>query len=274
VTVHRIKIAHLSDPHFGTTTPEKKEALRSILKTLSPTWVVLTGDITQRAHRAQFVEAREFCDSLAPLEVMAIPGNHDIPLFNLPNRLLDPYSGYERDFGFPVGDRKKFGPFEIVLCNSTDRFRHVQGELHPRDLTRLSQFASDSSVRIVAFHQPLDCPKHVDEKNLLKETEDSVPVMKANKVDLALSGHIHDPMTSLSDDRYPGGRNFVVSVAGTCLSSRTRYLAPNSFHLIDITSEGDCARLVSTRYDLLAGGFFGPLEEKTLVRASRDGWSW
>ncbi|MES2965651.1 MAG: metallophosphoesterase [Bdellovibrionota bacterium] len=273
MTGHRIKIAHLSDPHFGTTTREKKDALREILMNLSPDWVVLSGDITQRAHKTQFEEAKAFCDSLTPLDVMSIPGNHDIPLFDLSSRLFSPYAGFENDFGFPVSDRRKKGPFEIILCNSTDRFRHIQGELHSRDLARLGSFSGDSTVRIVAFHQPLDCPKHVDEKNLLRKTDQSVPALKINKVDLTLSGHIHDPLTRLSDDRYPGDRNFVVSVAGTCLSSRTRYLAPNSFQLLDISTEGETARLVSTRYDLLQGGFFGPLSEKVLVRPQRDGWT-
>lgn len=250
----KLRIAHLSDPHFGTTETNKKAALRERLFDLSPDWVVFSGDITQRARRSQFEEARDFCGSLVPLDVLAVPGNHDIPLFNLFDRLARPYRGFERRFGFPVRDRRKKGPFELIACNSTDRFRHIQGEIGTVDLERLRSFADESVIRIAVFHQPLDCPKPQDEKNLLRFTAESVPLLQSAMIDLTLSGHIHDPLAVVSGNRYPRGRKFVISVAGTCLSSRTRSFAPNSFHVVDLESEPSPTMAI-TRYDLLENEF-------------------
>lgn len=250
----RLRIVHLSDPHFGTIEESKKVALHDRVMQLAPDWVVLSGDITQRAHAIQFEEAREFCKSLSPLDVIAVPGNHDISLFNPFERFVRPYHGFETHFGFPVRDRRKRGGFELIACNSTDRFRHVQGELGDEDLERLRYYADDSDLRIAVFHQPLDCPKIQDEKNLLKFTDESVPRLQQAKVDLVLSGHIHDPLAHTSATRYPKGRKFVISVAGTCLSSRTRSFAPNSFHFIEIEAAPQ-ARLSITRYDLLQKEF-------------------
>jgi hypothetical protein len=59
----------------------------------------LSGDITQRARASQFKSARAFCDRLAIARLMALPGNHDIPLFNLYQRLFTPYARYLQAFG-------------------------------------------------------------------------------------------------------------------------------------------------------------------------------
>lgn len=249
-----IRIAHVSDPHFGTTDENKKNALRERLLQLAPDWIVISGDITQRARRSQFTEAREFCRSLSPIEIIAVPGNHDIALFNAFERFISPYRGFERTLGFPIRDRRKRGPFEVIACNSTDRFRHIQGELGAEDLRRIGNYSDESAVRIAVFHQPLDCPKPQDEKNLLRDRDESVPRLQSSKVDLVLSGHIHDPLVISSASRYPEGHKFVISVAGTCLSSRTRSFAPNSFHFVEIET-GDETAMAITRYDLLKEEF-------------------
>jgi hypothetical protein len=65
---------------------------------MRPDVLVLSDDITQRARPAQFRAARAFVDRLGAL-VLAIPGNHDIPLFNLWTRLRRPYAHYSAAIG-------------------------------------------------------------------------------------------------------------------------------------------------------------------------------
>ena len=50
----QLRIAHLSDPHFGTILPGVREGLLATLAELKPDLILLTGDITQRARRSQF----------------------------------------------------------------------------------------------------------------------------------------------------------------------------------------------------------------------------
>lgn len=271
---HRMRIAHISDPHFGTTTSEKKESLKRRLLSLTPDLVALSGDVTQRARRSQFLEARNFCDSLSPLPVVSVPGNHDIPLFNFPARFLLPYNGFKKIFKSPTSGQRTMGAVELIAVNSTDPMRHIQGDLTEHDSNLISQFSDQSLFRIVMLHHPLDCAKSVDEKNLLKEPEHAISLFENAKVDLLLSGHIHDPLARLTNVRYPQvQRPLISALAGTCLSSRTRSGAPNSFNLIDIQLDEQNVKLEITRYDLTDQGDFQPLHTASFYRHGRDHWT-
>jgi hypothetical protein len=91
-------LLQISDPHFGTEQAEVVEALVMLARQQRPDLLVLSGDITQRARPAQFRAARAFTDRLgAP--VLAVPGNHDMPLFDLWARLRRPYGRYIAAFG-------------------------------------------------------------------------------------------------------------------------------------------------------------------------------
>lgn len=266
------RIVHISDPHFGTTTDQKISALVEKIKELKPDAIALSGDITQRAHHNQFFAAKEFCQSLADFKIVAVPGNHDIPLFNLPARALLPYFHFKNTFGFPLNSQLNLGVVELLGLNTTHPKRHIQGELYHREILRLSNFTAKAKVRIVMFHHPLDCAQKTDEKNLLINGQDALPHLEKAQVDIVLSGHIHDPLARLSSDRYPQGqRPMVLAVAGTCLSSRTRSGAPNSFNFLEI-SNLENLDLKIVRYDLTNAGQFQPLSEVQFRRDNILGW--
>ena len=92
-------LLQVSDAHFGTERADVVAALEVLVRAQRPDVLVLSGDITQRATRAQFRVARAFIERLGVPVVLAIPGNHDIPLFNLAARLLWPYARYAQAFG-------------------------------------------------------------------------------------------------------------------------------------------------------------------------------
>ena len=96
-------LLQISDPHFGTEQTPVVQALVALSREQQPDLVVLSGDITQRATEEQFRAARTFMDRLG-VPFLAIPGNHDIPLFNLRARLFNPYSRFRHAFG--QSDRK------------------------------------------------------------------------------------------------------------------------------------------------------------------------
>lgn len=245
-----VRIAHLSDPHFGTILPGVREGLLASLRELDPNLVLFTGDITQRARAAQFREAKDFTRALKPRSVIAVPGNHDIPLYNVFGRFLDPYRGFRRLFKDHVEKDGLHGRVQIFGLNSTSRFRHIQGDFNlERIRRRLREAAPESLVRIAAFHHPMDCAKHVDDKNLLRGRNEVLPIFEDAGIDLMVGGHIHDPHVSLTTTRYPQARRpMIVAVAGTCSSWRTRPGAPNSFNLIDVETDGD-PLITIKRYD-------------------------
>ena len=267
-----LTIAHLSDPHFGTINEGVAEGLLRSLNKLSPSLVLFTGDITQRARRSQFTAAKQFTHCLQPTPVIAVPGNHDIPLFNLPTRLFNPYWGFKNLFKDQLEKDFTHGDVQVFGLNSTSRWRHVQGDFKiSRIRKRFSGPRSDSVVRIAAFHHPMDCFRDVDEKNLLRGRDQTIQVLDQAQIDLVVGGHIHDPFVTLSTKRYPQiKRPMILAVAGTCLSWRTRKNAPNSFNLIEVNTAGD-PRITIARHDMKADFSFIQVSQNQFRRED-SGW--
>jgi len=91
-------LAHLSDLHFGRSEAAVVSSLVSALEKVRPDLIVISGDLTQRARPAQFREARAFLDALgAP--TLVVPGNHDVPLYNVLQRFFTPLGRYRRYIG-------------------------------------------------------------------------------------------------------------------------------------------------------------------------------
>lgn len=89
-----IRILHASDLHMGDCEPVLLEALLDAVCTLAPDVLVVTGDLTEAGRRRQF---RAVADWFArcPVPVVACPGNHDVPVFDLGGRVLAPWRQYE-----------------------------------------------------------------------------------------------------------------------------------------------------------------------------------
>ncbi len=269
----RLRIAHISDSHFGTIYPGVSEALLKALKELNPDLVVFTGDITQRARISQFRSAKKFVDQLHPLPVLVVPGNHDVPLFNLPARLFWPLRNYKKVFKGPMEEKFLGKNVGVLAFNSTFRFYQIQGRLNLKETEeKLSQLRNQCQVLIVAFHHPLDCAKSVDEKNLLKNRDAVISLFDKYKVDLVMNGHIHDPFAELSIDRYPSiARPMILSLAGTCTSWRIRKNSPNSFNLIEVEST-DKGRIEICRYDKNPENVFFEKKRYCFAGSPSGGW--
>ena len=92
------RIAHLSDLHFGRHDDEIVTGLLRALKAIAPDIYVISGDLTQRARRAQFAAAKAFVDELRAtgLPVIVVPGNHDVPLYDVARRFMRPLNRFRR----------------------------------------------------------------------------------------------------------------------------------------------------------------------------------
>lgn len=241
-----MRLLHLSDPHFGTERADVYPALMAAIAEARPDLVVISGDLTQRARRDQFRRTAQFIEALRPLPVLAVPGNHDIALYNIWSRLAHPYRGFRRTLR---------GRGEIELCNdqlevfgfnSAKPWRHKRGELSASRLARRLAAPRLAPLRVGVFHHPLDVRREAEVSQLLQQSNRIAQTLAEHDVDLVLSGHVHDPLITTSQSRYPAlDSAFVISVAGTCLSTRLRANVSNSFNLI-VHDEG---HLQIARYD-------------------------
>lgn len=229
-------LLQVSDPHFGTERPPVAQALLRLARAQAPDVLLLSGDITQRARRGQYAAARAFVERLGVPRVLAIPGNHDIPLFNVAERLLAPYREHVRAFGPELEPEHASDDLLLLALNTTRPWRHKDGEVSAAQIERVArrlERADARQLRIVAVHQPVAVTQPRDRTNLLHGHEAAVRRWAAAGCDLILGGHIHLPYVLPLSARFLDLPREVWAVqAGTALSSRLRHEADNSVNLV------------------------------------------
>ncbi len=184
-------LLQVSDPHFCTERAAVVQALERLAHALRPDVLLLSGDITQRARRWQFSRARAFVERLRVPAVVAISGNHDIPLFNLAARLFWPYANHRRAFGRDL--EPEFGDDDVLVLavNTTRWYRHVDGEVSAAQIERVAQRlvqARPALWRIVVLHQPVAVTCATDQHNVLHGHEGAVRRWAAAGADLVVGG--------------------------------------------------------------------------------------
>src|SRR3954471_22415928 len=88
-------IAHISDIHFGRTDPAVVEGLIADFAGRRPDVLVVSGDFTQRARAGQYMAAADYHRRL-PAPQLVVPGNHDIPLYDVIRRFFFPLQRYRK----------------------------------------------------------------------------------------------------------------------------------------------------------------------------------
>lgn len=224
-------LLQVSDPHFGTEQPKVVLALVALARAQAPDLLVLSGDITQRARRAQFQAARALVDRLG-LPWLAIPGNHDIPLFDVATRLCRPYARHREAFGADLEPVHASPGLLVVGVNTTRWWRHENGEVSERQAERVAGLlaaATPPQLRIVVVHQPVAVPRLEEAHNLLRGHGPACRRWAAAGADLVMGGHIHLPYVA----PLPGlARPMWAVQAGTAVSHRVRDGIPNSVNLL------------------------------------------
>lgn len=239
-------ILHLSDTHFGTEQPEAAAALLQLAQDIRPDLAILSGDVTQRARRTQFTAAGRFVEALAASAKLVIPGNHDIPLFNIFARVFNPYGNYRRVFGRSLEPQFSNQDVLVIGVNATRPWRHADGEVSAAQIERVCQQlqrALPAQLCIVAVHQPVYVERESDRENLLHGHQQAIQAWAAAGADLILSGHIHLAyMRNLHGRVGNLTRPLWTLSAGTAVSRRIREGKPNSVNLIryDATQPDTC----------------------------------
>ncbi|RYY90301.1 MAG: metallophosphoesterase [Comamonadaceae bacterium] len=252
-----LALLQISDPHFGTEQAGVVGALRQLAAAQAPDLVVLSGDITQRATRGQFSAARAFVDSLQAPAVLALPGNHDIPLFALGARLLDPYGRYRDAFGDELEPVHESADCLVIGVNTTRWYRHEDGEVSATQVERVAarlMQATPRQLRVVVVHQPVTVTRAEDASNQLHGRQAAVTRWAAAGADLLLGGHIHLPFVKPLHEAFPDCARALWAVqAGTAVSNRVRAGAPNSVNLVRYTPGAGARQCNVERWDCAAG---------------------
>ena len=218
-------ITHLSDIHFGRVDSRVVEPLVQAIEAVAPTLVAVSGDLTQRARRSQFRAARHFLDKLR-FPVLVVPGNHDVPLFNLAARFIDPYGGYRRHIQKNLEPVYENDELIAVGLNSSRAFPfHGGGRLNERQVVRAAarlKSAPHGAIKIVVTHHPFDLPDTHGDEHLIGRSDMAMRHLADAGADVFLAGHLHVSHVGHAATRYQiAGHSALVVQAGT-ISTRGR----------------------------------------------------
>jgi 3',5'-cyclic AMP phosphodiesterase CpdA len=252
-----IRIAHLSDIHFGGELARAADAAAEAVAQFDPTVVVVTGDLTLNGRPREFRAARDWLGRFSH-PTLVTPGNHDTPYWNLPLRALRPFDRYKR----------YIGPHELVgfdapqlSIRALNSARGAQPRLNWSKgaiaLDKLRRIDWSGGVRVFACHHPLIDLEGSPVTGGVHRGALAAELLSAAGVELVLTGHVHVPFALPLASQAPA----CYAVGAGTLSRRLRG-APASFTTIVMT---ELAFEVTVQ--AWTGKQFEPRDMRRLVRA-------
>lgn len=231
------KIAHISDIHFGQEDPMVVRRLVEKINELAPDLMVVSGDLTQRARTSQFEQARAFLDEL-PKPQLVVPGNHDVPLYNVVDRFIHPLDNYKR---FITSDLAPFYVDDEIAVAGVNTSRSLTikgGRINAEQVSEIRARMTgvgDRLLKIVVTHHPFDVREGEDEDDIVGRAKKAMPLIAESGADVFLSGHLHLSHIGHSARRYKleSGKSALIVQAGTAASTRERG-EENSFNLLEL----------------------------------------
>ena len=229
-------IAHLSDLHFGRVDHAVLEPLRRCVERLQPHVVVVSGDLTQRAKPHEFREARRFLDTL-PTPQIVVPGNHDVPLYNVVQRFFAPLAKFRRFISSETQPSHIDDEIAVIGLNTARSLVFKGGRVNEDQVEHIRESLctiGERTVKIVVSHHPFGLPEGWDEDHVVGRARIAFQMLTRCGVDILLAGHVH--VSHAGDSTTPGEiGNFsaLVVQAGTATSTRARGES-NSFNALTI----------------------------------------
>jgi len=231
-------IAHVSDLHFGRVDAPIPAVLRTALLDARPDLLVVSGDLTQRARRKEFEAARAFLDGL-PLTKIVVPGNHDVPLYDLLTRWRTPWEKYRLYISEDLEPFYCDSEIAVQGVNTARSLTFKNGRINFKQVERICarlESVPGSAVRIVVTHHPFALPSQMQSGSIVGRAEMAVAAFACCRVDMILSGHFHFRHAASWSERYPGERHVAILVHAGSATSERRRGESNSWNLVKVSA--------------------------------------
>jgi len=241
------RLIHLSDLHFGAHDPRLVEGVERKVKEAAPDLVVISGDFTQRARTEQFQDACRFLERLrdAGHEVLAVPGNHDVPLYDVFRRFLSPLTRYMRYIDDTLCPLQEIPGATVLGINTARSLTFKDGRISEEQMTFIRQTfdrTDPQATRILVTHHPLFALQVGEGMTpAVGRSELALDAIGDAGVDMLLAGHNHHASIHNARELVTRAGPSLVIQAGTATSTRVREQQQN-FNRIDI----DGARVTVT----------------------------
>jgi 3',5'-cyclic AMP phosphodiesterase CpdA len=248
-------LVHLSDLHFGRVDEALLDPLRELVHRLAPDVVVVSGDLTQRAKSEQFEAARAWLDTLPGPQII-VPGNHDISLYNVFRRFLQPLTRYKRYITDDLDPIYVDSEIAVLGVNTARSLTFKDGRVNKEQVAsikaQLAGLAKDVT-RVIVTHHPFDLPLTADDDDLVDRAPMAMEAFAECGVDILLSGHMHTSNSKSTADRYQFGEYAALVVqAGTATSTRGRG-ETNSFNVVKVAP--DVVEVERYGWDVITSSF-------------------
>ena len=236
------RLLHLSDLHFGAHDPALGAGVEQCAETLKPDLIVVSGDFTQRARTEQFEEACQFLGRLREHghEVLGVPGNHDVPLYDVLRRFLSPLTRYRRYIDNSLCPFFEMPGVAVLGINTARSLTFKDGRISEEQMQFIRDVFSRTdpdSTRVLVTHHPLFAvPVGEQVERAVGRHELALDAIEDAGVDLLLAGHAHHASAHDASELVTRSGGALVVQAGTATSTRTRE-QHQSFNTIDIENE-------------------------------------
>jgi 3',5'-cyclic AMP phosphodiesterase CpdA len=233
------RIVHLSDLHFGAHDQRLVEAVEREVDQLKPDLVVISGDFTQRARTEQFREACKFLEALRDggHEVLGVPGNHDVPLYDVLRRFLSPLARYRRFIDETLCPFIELPGVAVLGINTARSLTFKDGRINKDQVAFIRETFSrtpSEAMRILVTHHPLFALEIGGEiERAIGRQELALDAVEESGVDMVLAGHNHHASSQDASDLVTRAGGVLVVQAGTATSTRVRE-QEQSFNTIDV----------------------------------------
>jgi 3',5'-cyclic AMP phosphodiesterase CpdA len=229
----------MSDIHFERV---DERIIRQILRACvasKPDILVISGDLTQRARKREFLSAQVFLGQIERMKIptVVIPGNHDIsPIYSPLMRAANPYRKYKKYIAPFVKDAYQDEELAIIGVNTVRASRIKDGRVSLREAKLKSAWLAshpEAVTRIVVTHHPLDLPTaHLDHRVAMRAKK-GLEILSEGNVDMYLSGHYHRNSVLTKSERFLSLKRHGLAVQSGTVSERVRG-EPQSFNVITI----------------------------------------
>lgn len=243
-----MKIVHLSDLHFGSEELILLDPLCQRIAEIRPDLVVASGDFTMAGRHNEYRQAAAFLARL-PGPIIATPGNHDLPVYNLIERFTHPFRRFKRYIG-PLITTEFTSPDVAMLALNSARewdfsLDWSRGRLSDRQVSEADRFferGANSRFRALVVHHPFFVPEELPGFRRIGNGDAMLHVLAKRGVHAVLSGHLHQQCVAtrelVIDEE---ARSVILLQVASAISTRRRN-QPNAFNVLEV--KGDSVTLI------------------------------